>query len=563
MNDDMPIAVGAQIFATLTTQISEYLAVGDPARALTASAALLAQSPTNAFALHACGIAQLRLGNADAALPYMQHIVREYPEHGLAHSHYGQALAGVGRDLEALLQFDLAQTLGVPGDHLDAHRYQSACQSFQQVCNWQQFDRVHRLVRQAVMASARWLTGEPCLASPYFSNAVLLQAARAHANVIMATRSIGQVPFTHQKPCDKLRLGFVGCDFYTQATAYLMVGFIEALDRERFELYAYDHAPTAADSPFRRRVIAAYDHFVSIDTLSDDAAAGRIHEDRIDVLFSIKNPGGARLGIFMRRPAALQVHYLYYPATSGMPFFDHIIADSVIIPPDLEAAYTESVLRMAGCYQPNDPARPQAVDTNRAQWVLPADAIVMANFGQAYKYTPAIFDLWCALLQRGRKRILWLLCDDESIQSRLRDEARSRGVDPQRLYFTQNAIPTIHLNRLRHADLILDTYPYGGHTVTSDALWAGTPVVTLIGETFASRVAASLLYDVGLGDCVATNELQYLSIADTLLNDANKRKAFRKHLDEGRAQFALFDAKNYAQRFADTIEGAVAARWAD
>ena len=360
-------------------------------------------------------------------------------------------------------------------------------------------------------------------------------------------------PAVNRARGSRIRLGFVGCDFYEQATSYLMVGFIEAMDRSCFELFAYDTGPEPPNTPFRQRVVNAYDHMTSLHHLTDVQAADRIHQDRINVLFSIKDPASARLGIFVRRPAPVQIHYLYYPATSGMPFFDYILADDIVIPKGHEHFYSEKVLRMEGCYQPNDASRPLAQATTRSQWGLPEDAIVLANFSQTYKITPQMFSLWCQLLQQDNKRILWLLCEKPQIQQRLRQEASHCGVDPRRIFFTSHLPTQQHLNRIRQADLVIDTYPYGGHTLTSDALWAGTPVVAMMGETFASRVADSLLMSVGVGDMVAYTAMQYVKTANALANQPERLEICRHWLDYGRRMFRLFDKRNYACRLGECV----------
>ena len=407
-------------------------------------------------------------------------------------------------------------------------------------CDWSYYDQAQQILCKAIMTSDRWLVGEPTLAASLFTAEVQLKAAQNHAKHVLST-----IPqdrhYTYHARGSRIRLGFVGCDFYEQATSYLMVGFIEAMDRSCFELFAYDTGPEPPNTPFRQRVVTAYDHMTSLQHLTDAQAADRIHQDRIDVLFSIKNPASARLGIFARRPAPIQIHYLYYPATSGMPFFDYILADSVVIPPENEHFYSEKVLRIKGCYQPNDASRPLAQETSRSQWGLPKDAIVLVNFSQTYKITPQMFGIWCQLLQQDNKRILWLLCEQPHIQQRLRQEASNRGVDPRRIFFTQHLPTQQHLNRIRQADLIVDTYPYGGHTLTSDALWARTPVVTMTGETFASRVAASLLIHDGMGEMVAYDDSGYIRVADALLTQNEILKFWRQYLDLGRCGIRLFE----------------------
>ena len=529
----------------------------DYAGALAIGRQILALDDGHLAGLHIAGLALLRLAQPQQALPLLERVSHAHPQNGLLQWQLAQALQSCGLHARALVHFDAAEALGIVDAQLAHQRFDSALPLFTQAgADWAQYDRVQRLVRNSVLAQTRWVVGEHALASPAFGNATLLQSARNHAAAVIAGLPALE-EFPAQAPGAKIRLGFVGCDFYEQATAYLMTGFIEALDRERFEVYAYEFGAEPAPSAYQKRVVQAYDSFVSIDELSDQQAAERIHRDRIDVLLSIKNPASARLGIFARRPCAIQIQYLYYPGTSGMPFFDYLIADEVVVPPRFESAYVEKVLRLPGCYQPNDARRPPARDSARVDWGLPDDAIVLANFGQTYKLTPDVFDLWCGVLRRHPRCVLWLLGGDAATRVRLQREAAFRGVEPERLHFTGHLDLQAHLDRLRCADLVLDTFPYGGHTLSSDALWAGTPLVTRCGETFASRVAASLLHAVGMEDLIAETELDYVGKIEQLIAQPQRLRDWRRYLDRGRDAFALFDPHAYARKLEAAMSGLV------
>jgi len=521
---------------------------------------ILVQDAQHETGLHIVGLTLLRLGKAEEAVPYLERTVRNKFHDGHSHWQFAQALEQTKQYERAITHFDRAMELGITDPQLTDHLYNTAGHVFSRHCHWADYDRIQRLVRQSIMSTHRWIIGESTLASPYFSNALLRMATEKHAGQVLS--GVGQVrTYRHQPPKGKIRLGFVGCDFFEQATAYLMVGFIEALDRNVFEIYAYEHGEDRPHTTFRTRVMQAYDHFVRIDDLSDMDAADRIHQDQIDVLLSIKNPASARLGIFAHRPAAIQIHYLYYPGTSGMPFFDYFIGDDVVTPHGCESGYTEKILRLKGCYQPNDDRRVKAQDTTRKDWGLPDDAVVLANFNQSYKYTPQMFDLWCQLVRMDSRRVLWLLAENDDIRKRLTREAEMRGIAANRVFFGGKIPSPPYLNRLRQADLIIDTYPYGGHTLGSDALWSGTPILTLCGETYASRVAASLLHAVGMEELIAYSEQEFLDIGNRLLNDPAERQRMRAHLDGGREQFDVFDSKNYAWRFGMLMQDVVQRHW--
>lgn len=483
----------------------------------------------------------------------------------------GRELQTQGLYFEAVECFDAA--IEKAPEHyaqIDGIRFTSAWNAFklsQDLSDWRLYDRFQRLSHRGV-TNNHWFVGEATLAAPMFTNLTLLKYTQLHANFFLdSIKDKPKKTFVSHPPVKgkKIKLGFVGSDFFSQATAYLLTAAIACIDRERFEVIAYDFGEETdirEDDDYRVRAFEAYDNIVPIQKMTDLEAADRIHADGIDVLFSIKNPASARLGIFALRPAAIQIHYLYFPGTSGMPFFDYIIGDHVVTPPELDYAYSEKVLRMEGCYQPNDDKRPLPMDVGRDYWQIPEDAIVLANMSQNYKITPQMFEVWCRLLLADERRVLWLLAKDEQVVANLHWEFGHKGIKPERLIFATPSGLDIHFARLRCADIIVDTFPYGGHTLTSDALWSGTPVVTLAGTTYASRVAASLLVSVGLVNLVALHEDEYFIKVDTLARDEEARKAIRKHLDEGRSTFDLFNPKSYARRFEKLMTETVANHWA-
>lgn len=472
-------------------------------------------------------------------------------------------LAENDQHIDAAVHFDAAFDAAPElFEQFNGARFSSVWRGFKQAqdgCDWRHYDRLQRLLSNGV-AQGMWVIGEMTLAAPLLSNLDLLTLTSRHAKSIIAeTQPITPFIFRRKNRHEKIKIGFVGADFFNQATAYLLTEAMARIDRTQFEVFAYDFGLTT-EGELRERSFVAYDHVISIHDLSDADVARLIHADEIDILFSIKNPASARLGIFVHRPAPLQVHYLYFPGTSGMPFFDGFVADHVVVPPELEYGYAEKIWRIEGCYQPNDETRVTAVDSSKADWGLPEHATVLANMSQCYKITPTVFDLWMRILLSHPNCVLWLLAHkDEAVNNRLRFEAAQRGVDPSRLYFSLPMGVPEHLARLRCADVILDTFPYGGHTLTSDALWAGTPVVTMVGETYASRVAASLLSSVGLSELVTYSPDGYVRAISQLIHDAPRRIHYRQHLTNNRHQFDLFSSTSYARRFENMLRPYVAA----
>lgn len=423
-----------------------------------------------------------------------------------------------------------------------------------QVCNWQRYEYLQRVLRDNFKYKGGFLIGEPILASPHFTAADLLDISQRYVKSF-SIRDDSPALARARRPIgagDKLRVGFLGADFYNQATTHLMVGLIEEHDRSRFEYLAYDSG-SAADDPMRQRIIKAFDRFQCVADLDNAGIAKMIEGDAIDILLFLRNPMDPRSGVLALRPATVQIAYLYNPSGFGSPLVDFLIADPVIVPPELECHYSERIARLPFSYQPNDTQRPHPQACTRSEFGLPADKIVLANLGAAFKITPPMFDAWCNILRRHSQCVLWLLEPRGSVAENLRLEASLRGVDPARILFAPIEAIERHITRLSCADLMLDTFPYGGHTGSSDALWAGVPVVTLMGETFASRVAASLLNAVGLSCLIARTFEEYVGIASWLIEERRSLVAYRTHLTTRREHLPLFDIRNYTRGFEEML----------
>ncbi|MCX7901675.1 MAG: tetratricopeptide repeat protein [Burkholderiaceae bacterium] len=384
------------------------------------------------------------------------------------------------------------------------------------------------------------------LSVPGATAAQHLQTARAHAQ-----RACGHIrplpPRTGARKPGRLRIGYLSNDFHEHATAYLLAGALEQHDRSRFEIFAYSYGKDDG-SAMRARLRQAVEHFVDVGAESARATAERIRADGIDVLIDLKGYTlFARPEILAYRPAPVQAQFLGYPGTMGADFVDHLIADPIVTPPSLADAFTERLALLPRCYQPNDHRRPLPPPPRREECGLPDDAFVFCCFNNTYKITPAFFDLWCRLLQRTPGSVLWLLDANLQAQQNLRREAQARSVDPQRLIFAPKLPYPAHLARLRHADLFLDNLPVNAHTTASDALWAGVPIVTCVGDTFAGRVCASLLAAAGLPELATASLADYEALAAALAADRGRLAALKRHLETSRHTSALFDSAGFAR----------------
>lgn len=360
----------------------------------------------------------------------------------------------------------------------------------------------------------------------------------------------------------RLRVGFLSADFHQHATAVLMAEVFELLDRSRFDIRLYSHG-LADGSPMRERLRAAADAFVDIAAMSDRQAAGRIRDDGIELLVELKgHTRDTRLPILAYRPAPVQASFLGFPGSTGAEFVDYLIGDEIVSPLADSAHYSEKLALMPRCYQPNDRQRPLPSPTTRAQVGLPDDALVLCGFNQPFKLSPEVFDVWCRLLQQLPGAVLWLLQWNPGAPAQLRLEAAARGIAPDRLVFAPKIGMAAHISRFALADLFIDSWPCNGHTTVSDALWAGVPVVTCTGKTFASRVAASLLAAVGLPEFSCPDIESYERQVLALAGDAPRREALRRHLLAARATAPLFDSAGYTRDFGDLLQ-AMAERWSE
>ena len=354
---------------------------------------------------------------------------------------------------------------------------------------------------------------------------------------------------------DRLRLAYLSADFREHPVSRLLAGLIERHDRSRFETIAISFGPDD-DSEMRTRIKGAFERFIDVDALGDFEAAKLLRTLEVDIAVDLMGfTQGCRPGILAPHPAPLQVGFLGYAGTTGTDFIDYIIADRIVAPPEQRAFYSECVVHLPDCCQPSDPRKVAASTPTRSEAGLPEHGFVFCCFNQAVKMTPDVFDVWMRLLSRIDHSVLWLPAGNAVVAANLRSEAARRGVDPERLVYAPR-VPANedHLARQRLADLFLDTMPYNAHTSASDALWAGLPVVTCLGQSFAGRVAASMLHAIGMSELVTTSLDAYEALALELATEPALLGAVKAKLAAHRDTHALFDTA----RFCRGIEAAYA-----
>jgi len=353
-------------------------------------------------------------------------------------------------------------------------------------------------------------------------------------------------------------LGYLSADFRIHPVAQLIVETFEKHDRARFAVHGYSYGRDDG-TPFRRRLAEAFDRFVDLRDASFAEAARHIAADDVDILIDLTGyTRHARTPILAFRPAPVQVNYLGYPGTMGTALVDYIVVDSFVVPFGQQSFFTERLVHLPECYQPNDRKRELAPRApSRAEYGLPEKGFVFCSFNAGYKISPDVFDVWMDLLKAVPGSILWLLEDNRFAPDNLRREAEARGVAAGRLVFAPRLPLADHLARHGAADLFLDTFPVNAHTTASEALWAGCPLLTIAGETFVSRVAGSLLRTAGLPELVTTCLDDYRATALKLATNPGLLADLRARLAANRNTSPLFDA----ERSARSLENAYATMW--
>jgi predicted O-linked N-acetylglucosamine transferase (SPINDLY family) len=368
-------------------------------------------------------------------------------------------------------------------------------------------------------------------------------------------RAADRAPPRDRSRNERIKLAYVSGDFHAHATAYLMTGVFEAHDRDRFELYAVslgrnDH------SEIRMRLERPFEGFIEAGDRTDREIADLLRDLEVDIAVDLKGlTKGARPGIFALRPAPVQVNYLGYPGTMGVGYIDYLLADQVIIPDSDQRWYAENIVYLPDTYQCNDAQRVMTEKTpSRRDVGLPERGFVFCSFNGSYKITPLMFDVWMRLLQKTEGSVLWLRESNDASMRNLRREAESRGVAGERLVFAPSWSLADHLARHRLADLFLDTLPCGAHTGASDALWAGLPVLTCLGDSFAGRVAASLLDAIGLPEMVMRSLGEYEARALEFAHDPAALVEIRERLARNRNTHALFDTARFTRNLETAYE---------
>jgi len=532
---DRALAINQNHAAAWTGHGNAFLKTGRHREAAAAFDRALAVNPTSAEAWLGRGTLLLLQGRHDEALTAIDTALAADPDLSQAWLARGQ-VSYLGRRYSDALD-DWTRSLDLAPDQPGVA---AAClRARLHLCDWTAFDETCASVRSSVQAGK--------LVSPFMFVAIPSTAAE---QLQCARRWIdhnflafgGSARPANRSDHDRIRVAYLSADFHEHATSRLMAGIFEHHDRSRFQITGISVGPDDS-SAMRRRIAAAFESFVEARTLGDDQIADMIRALEVDILVDLKGfTQDGRTGVFAMRPAPIQVSYLGFPGTLGAGFVDYLIADRQVIEKEDFACYAEKIAWLPTTYQANDRARTIAEPpSSRAEHGLPDEAFVFCCFNDNYKIMPITFASWMRILLAVDNAVLWLFADNPKAADNLRREARATGVDPERLVFARRASNADHLERYRRADLFLDTLPYGAHTTASDALWAGLPVLSCRGETFAGRVGTSLLHAIEMPELITTTAAEYEALAIGLAQHPDRLAALRTKLARNRLTTPLFD----------------------
>jgi predicted O-linked N-acetylglucosamine transferase (SPINDLY family) len=503
-------------------------------------------SPVNPTAYLIRGNCLRNLRKLNEAIADYEKAIELKTEHVEAYFNLGLTLKELNRFDEAIRFFEQALKLKPDFEYLPGFLlHTKMC-----ICDWLDFETTVESLATQINKGQKF--------SPSLAVFALVDSLNLHSKSskiwMNDKHPSNQLPISFSKNFhkEKIKIGYYSADFHNHATAYLMAELFERHDKTKFELVAFSFGPDSKDS-IRQRLYVSFDKFIDVRFKSDKDIALISRSLGIDIAIDLKGfTRDERANIFAYRAAPIQVSYIGYPGSMMAEYIDYIIADPTLIPVDSQKFYSEKIVYLPNSYQVNDRKRviKDKVFTKN-ELGLPEECFVFCCFNNNYKITPKIFDGWIRILKAVPGSILWLMIDNNIASLNLRKESEARGLDPNRLFFAKKMELSEHLARHRAADLFLDTHPYNAHTTASDALWTGLPVLTFLGESFPSRVAASLLNAIGLTELITRTQQEYEALAIELATNPVKLESIKNKLDRNKLSTALFDTPLFTMHIED------------
>jgi len=537
-----------------------YQEQGRLAQALIHYKKTLELKPDYPEAYHNKGTVLQRLGKTEEAIQSFKKALDLKAELCQTHISLGNALKEKGRLKESLAYYRKA----IEKDPNNAKTHSHLLHMARETCDWNILDTL--VAKLDLLTKMSLKKGEKTAEMPFLSlmretdPSVYLAIAKSWSRSIAQKMSNLIPPFSFKNSSifkKKITVGYLSNTFRNHPGSHLILGLFRLHKRHDFNVFCYSYGEDDG-SYYRKRIEQDCDRFVDIRDMSHADAAGLIYKDEVDILVDLRGHTKGNRFISALRPAPIQVSYLGYPGTTGADFYDYLITDKTVSPEEHVQYYSEKLVFMPHCYQIND--HKQSISNKiweKRDFHIPEKSFVFCSFNGPNKIEPVMFDAWMRILLKVPESILWLLKVNEMAEKNLRQEALARGVNPERLIFSEGLPKSEHLARFKLADLALDTRIYNGHTTTSDALWAGVPVVTLKGKYFPARVSASILSAVGLPELVTHSIDEYEALAIKLANHSNELKGLKQKVTKNRVTEPLFDTP----RFTRNLEKAYKQMW--
>jgi protein O-GlcNAc transferase len=495
----------------------------------------------------------------ESAEKHLRQAVQLNPQLGIAWFNLGNVLRSLDRYTEAVSCYQVAYPL----DYKKLEILSDWVFGLKKLCRWSALKSVELTL---IQASANQINkGEISPINPFVASLlpislpefqqICISHAQAITNLVQQQGLIGRFCHGQNQPSNRIKVGYVCAAFGRHPTGHLIEGLFERHDRAQFEIYGYGTSPPDG-SPYRQKIENTIEHFRDVHNWSHLAIADQIFQDAIEILIDLDGyTSNHRQQVFALKPAPIQVTWLGFPGTTGGKYMDYLIADSVVVPPSSDSFYTEAIVRLPHTYQINNHRQLPSLTKCDRQMArqdqgLPSTGIVFCSFNNNTKIDHGTYDAWLEILKAVANSVLWILADTSEGLENLRHTAEKAGVDPRRIIpASRLAEPIAHLQRLQLADLYLDCFIYNAHTTAADALWAGVPVLTCAGETFASRVGASLVQSAELAELICQSPQQFVAKAIELGQNPQALQILQEHLYQNKYNLPIFNTDGWVRDF--------------
>lgn len=494
---------------------------------------LVGVAPNHPMVLANLGLTHLKTRNPQAALEHFENARLILNENLEIDRGYILALAEL-KKWEKII----AEVKKLPNDFMSDPQIQDSLFSAHlNTCNW---NRIEQFIAEAHNFSSP-LNAICVIASP----TKLLSTIKTWVSKNTRKHVFNNFCNTNKK----IKVGYISSEFKSHALSVLVNGVFGRHDPELFEIHgiATDEFPPLND-PYRQKISESCHYFHELGGMDDKRLVDRIKQLHFDILVDLSgHTGSLRSTVLADRCAPIQMQYLGFPATMGASYIDYTIGDPVITPSTHFGFYTEKIISLPECFQANDDFRKISAKLSKHDYELPGEAFVFACFNKQTKFTQKLFHSWLKILNATPNSVLWCAYDNTAQVENLIEYTASNGIDPKRLIFAKRLPYEQHLARYAFADLALDTYPFNGGTTSSDALWGGAPLITIIGDSYSSRMSASLLHSVGLDELVTTTFEDYEKLAIALAKDKERLLSIRRRLQKNLGNAPVFNTERFVK----------------